>query len=241
MLCSSEKIAQWQWYDVETTSSTNDEIKRIIKDNAVPIAVSSKRQTGGRGRRGRKWQGIEGNLYFTYSLEIAPEELSKIVCLVGLSLAKTVQALAPHKKVQIKWPNDVFLEGGKMSGILFENISGTLWGIGIGVNIAGAPVLENQPYKAVSLKECSILLDRTEFLRYYLKNFASDLALYRQNGFAAIKKQWLEMALNYRQKITVKTEKDEKTGLFAALDDNGYLILQTAAGEERILAGDLFV
>ena len=78
-------------------------------------------------------------------------------------------------------------------------------------------------------------------MRYYLENFASDLAAYRQNGFAGIKKQWLEMAMNYRQKITVKTEKDEKTGLFAALDDNGYLILQTSAGEERILAGDLFI
>lgn len=241
MLYSSEKIALWTWYDFESTTSTNDVIKDIIKETTTPVVVSAKQQTGGRGRRGRRWQGIDGNLYFTYSLDIAPEELSKIVCLVGLSLAKTVQQIAPHNKVQIKWPNDVFLEGGKMSGILFENIAGNLWGIGIGVNIVGAPALENQPYKAVSLKECSILLDRTEFLRYYLQNFASDLAFYRQNGFAAIKDQWLKMALNYRQKITVKTEKNEKTGIFVALDDNGYLILQTETGEERILAGDLFV
>lgn len=241
MLCSSEKISLWKWYDVESTSSTNDEIKNIVKESTEPVVVSAKRQTGGRGRRGRKWQGIEGNLYFTYSLEILPEELSRIVCLVGLSLAKTTQKLAPRKQVQIKWPNDVFLEGGKLSGILFENIKENLWGIGIGVNIAGAPALENQPYKAMSLKECGILLDRIDFLRYYLQNFAADLAEYRQKGFAGIKEQWLKMALNYRKTITVKTEKAEKTGIFLKLDDNGYLILKTSAGEERILAGDLFV
>ena len=124
---------------------------------------------------------------------------------------------------------------------MFENIKENLWGIGIGVNIIGTPALENQPYKAVSLKECGILLDRIDFLRYYLHNFTTDLAEYRQKGFASIKEQWLKMALNYQKTITVKTEKTEKTGLFSALDDNGYLILQTSAGEERILAGDLFV
>lgn len=241
MQFSSEKIALWEWYDFECTNSTNDEIKNIVGEKNILAVVSAKYQSGGRGRRGRKWQGIAGNLYFTYSLEIYPEELSRIVCLVGLSLAKTIQKLAPQKKVQIKWPNDVFLNGGKISGILFENIKEGLWGIGIGVNVVGAPELKNQPYKASSLKECGILLDRIEFLRYYLQNFAADLTEYQQKGFANIKEQWLKMALNYRQKITVKTERAEKSGIFSELDDNGYLILETSTGKERILAGDLFI
>ncbi|MCM1324595.1 MAG: biotin--[acetyl-CoA-carboxylase] ligase [Acetobacter sp.] len=237
-----QTISQWRWYDVEQTTSTNDEIRKIIKEQTSSnIAVSAKKQTGGRGRRGRKWQGIDGNLYFTYSLEISSQELSRIVCLIGLSLAKTVQYFLPDKKVQIKWPNDVFLEGKKLSGILLENIENNLWAIGIGVNIVGAPSLENAPYSATSLKEQGIVLDRTEFLRYYLHNFAADLAEYTQKGFLPLKEQWLKLALNYQQKIIVKTENKTITGTFLTLDDNGYLILKTSKGEERILAGDLFI
>jgi len=239
---SEQKIASWQWYDVERTTSTNDEIKKIISSKAdKKVAVSARFQSGGRGRRGRKWQGIDGNLYFTYSMEIMPSELSRIVCLIGLSLAKTVQDLDSAQKVQIKWPNDVFLNGKKLSGILLENISDNLWAVGIGVNIVGAPKLENMSYQATSLKECGIVIDRIDFLRYYLQNFEADLIRYQKNGFASLKTEWLGLALNYQKTITVKTETSEKTGIFLKLDDNGYLILKTELGEERIVAGDLFV
>lgn len=239
---SEGKISLWNWYDVENTTSTNDEIKKIINETGEAwVVVSAKSQSGGRGRRGRKWQGIDGNLYMTYSLEICPEELSKIVCLIGLSLAKTIKSLAPNKKIQIKWPNDVFLEGGKISGILLENIKDNLWAIGIGINITGAPKLENAAYRAISLKECAINIDRIDFLRYYLQNFAEDVKRYQQEGFASLKEEWLRLALNYQKEITVKTENAERKGIFLTLDDNGYLILKTDRGEERIIAGDLFV
>lgn len=237
-----QKIGQWDWYDVEEVSSTNDEIKKLVSENINPfMVISAKYQTGGRGRRGRHWQSIEGNLYFTYSLKIKPHELSQVVCLIGLSLSSVVKNLAPQKRVQIKWPNDVFLEGHKLSGILLENIKEDLWGIGIGVNIQGAPELKEANYKATSLKDNGIILDRKVFLQYYLENFTSSLELYKKEGFTSIKKQWLERAMNYKQKITVKTEKEEKTGVFVDLDDNGYLILETSKGRERITAGDLFI
>ena len=129
MSSSSEtQIAGWIWKDVDTTTSTNDAIKTLITETGnKAVVLSAKHQTGGRGRRGRKWQEIEGNLYFTYSLEILPQNLSQMVCLIGLSLAKTVQKLDAGKKVQIKWPNDVFLVGGKLSGILLE-ISKIIYG-----------------------------------------------------------------------------------------------------------------
>ncbi len=235
-----EKIALWDWYDADCVISTNDEIKKLAVGGKY-VVVSAKRQTGGRGRRGRKWQGIDGNLYFTYSLTLPLSELSRFVCLIGLSLAKTVKGFLPQNKVQIKWPNDVFFEGKKLSGILLENIQDDLWAVGIGVNIVGAPKLENSPYQATALKEYGFKLDRTDFLRYYLQNFAEDMAEYRQNGFVAVKAQWLDMALNLQQAITIKSGKETQRGIFLTLDDNGYLILKTEQGEERVVAGDLFV
>ncbi len=234
------KIAHWSWFEAETVGSTNDEIKKMVPDKGKYIVFSAVHQTKGRGRRGRIWHGLEDNLFFTYSIKIEPVELGRIVCMTGLSLAKTVKKIEPSSQIRIKWPNDVFLEGKKLSGILIENINEDLWAIGIGVNIVSAPVLTDMPYQAVSLRECGISLDRTEFLRYYLNEFAADMELYQQQGFAAIKEQWCTLALNYQQEISIRTETGVKNGKFADIDNNGYLLLKTCGRVERIMAGDVF-
>ena len=64
---------------------------------------------------------------------------------------------------------------------------------------------------------------------------------YRQQGFTPIKDEWLKQALNLGKEIIIKNEKDEKRGKFLTLDENGYLILKTNQGEQKIIAGDLFL
>ena len=234
-----KQLAAWAWYDMPSVTSTNDEIKVLIDGN--PIVISAERQTGGRGRRGRKWQGIDGNLYFTYSQEIPIAELSRYVCIIGLSLAKTVKALSPTANVSIKWPNDVYLNGKKLSGILVENIKDNLWAVGVGVNIAGSPKITDMPYQATSLKENGINCERTVFLAQYLEQFFTDVTQYKNKGFVPLKEEWLKYALNLGQKITIKNDTYVKTGVFLTLDENGYLILKNKDKEERIIAGDLFI
>lgn len=241
MLCSyKEKIAHWEWYDADIISSTNDEIKNIVQTNKH-IILSAIEQTKGRGRRGRDWLSITGNLYFSYSLEVNSQNLSQIVCIIGLSLAKTITTYLTNKDVKIKWPNDVFVENKKISGILIENIKDNLWAIGVGVNVISSPKLDNSVYEATSLAENGVQIDREEFLKQYMSIFAKDYQLYQNKGFLEIKQEWMNFALNHQQEITIKTEKEIKTGIFFNLDDNGYLILKTNKGEERIVAGDLFI
>lgn len=241
MLCSyKEKIALWEWYDADILSSTNDEIKNLIQ-NKEHIALSAKEQTKGRGRRGRIWHSDKGNLYFSYTINFKPEKISQIVCLIGLSLAKTLLNHTQNKLVQIKWPNDVFIEHKKVSGILIENIKDDLWIIGIGVNITSYPELNNSNYQATSLEENDIPISRKDLLKEYLEVFYKEYQEYQNIGFTKIKQNWLKLALNYKKEITIKTEKEIKTGTFLTLDDNGYLILKTNKGEEKIIAGDLFI
>lgn len=233
-------IENWSWYEAEKIGSTNDELKNFSKD-MFPVVLSAVHQTGGKGRRGRKWKSIEGNLYFTFSQEIAAHNLSHFVCLVGLSLAKAILEIFPAADVRIKWPNDVFLNEKKLSGILIENIYDNLWAIGIGVNIKGAPDIVDMPYQATSLYDNGIEISRISFLKAFLKQYCKDLDNYHQKGFADIKKEWLDLALNLHKEITIKNEDVTKTGIFLSLDDNGYLILKTEDKEERIVAGDLFI
>lgn len=235
-----EHIGDWAWYEAEEVGSTNDELKEFPLSK-LPAVLSAIHQTGGKGRRGRKWNSIDGNLYFTFSQKIMVQELSRFVCLVGLSLAKTVLRISPAADIQIKWPNDIFLGGKKLSGILLENISGNIWEIGIGVNIKGAPKIKDMPYQATSLLDNGIEIDRIQFLKAYLKQYLSDLKSYRKNGFTQLKNEWLNLALNLNKQISIQNEATIKTGIFLTLDDNGYLILKTEDKEERIVAGDLFI
>ena len=235
-----ENIGAWRWYDAESVTSTNDEIKNLLQDKQE-VVLSAVHQTGGRGRRGRTWTEILGNLYFTYTYRIANKDLSKVVCIIAESLAQTITDINPRADVKIKWPNDVFLSGKKVSGILLENLQADRWAVGIGVNIKGAPNLIGGEYQATSLAENGIILDRTDFLHYYLKNFAQVMQEYRNDGFSNIKNRYLSRAIRYGEEINIKQENEIKTGIFSALDDNGYLILKTNQGEECIIAGDLFV
>lgn len=234
------KISRWDWYDAPSVTSTNDSIKELIDAKNQYIVLSAKRQTKGRGRRGNSWQEMEGNLYFTYSCEIALKDLSRYVCLTGLSLALAVKNLLPANKVEIKWPNDVFVEDKKISGILFENISNNLWAIGIGVNIKGAPKLAAGSYAATSLKELGADTDRTEFLKAYLEMFEDIITQYEHKGFAPLKEKWLSLAKNLNKEVSIKVENNLKTGIFLTLDDNGYLLLKTDNKTEQIIVGDLF-
>ncbi len=233
------KIEQWQWFEAEEVGSTNDAIKELKEEN-FPAVISAIRQTKGRGRRGRQWIGIDGNLYFTYNLRILHHELSRYVCLIGLSLAKTIQSFALDKKVQIKWPNDIFMDNKKLTGILIENIKDDNWAIGIGVNIMAAPNIKDQPYKATSLKENKIQTNRIAVIKKFLTQFTKDVKIYEQEGFSVIREQWLANAYKLGQEITIKNEKNIKKGMFLTLDDNGYLILKTKCGEEKIITGDVF-
>jgi len=235
-----KKVAGWNWYDLPEVISTNDTIKELSEKD-LPAVVSAAKQSGGRGRRGRRWQAVSGNLYFTFSQSIPVSELSRYVCIIGLSMAKVIKKTAPKANIKLKWPNDVFLNGKKVTGILLENIKNNIWAIGIGVNIVGSPDIKDMPYQATSLKEEGIDTERTAFLEQYLEQFSSDLAQYEKEGFEPLRTEWLKFALNLGQEITIKNDEDIKTGIFLTLDEEGYLILKIDNKEERIIAGDLFI
>lgn len=234
-----QKIANWDYYEIQTTSSTNDDLIRLYDNQNV--IISALRQSNGKGRRGNVWESNLGNLYFSYTQKFLIKDLSKLVCITGLALAKTIKNISQNNNINIKWPNDVFLEQKKVSGILIENITNDIWCIGIGVNIESFPLLENNNYQATSLKANNINISRFDFLVQFMNVFTSIVNQYNNIGFSAIKDEWLALALNYKKTITIQTEKETKIGKFLTLDDDGYLVLEIEGKKERIIAGDLFI
>lgn len=149
--------------------------------------------------------------------------------------------MAPQADVKLKWPNDVLVNGAKISGILLEKGEGEYIIAGIGVNIIAAPgAASGLLYQATSLKEAGIETDRVSFLKAYLKRLNGFLELWEHQGFVAVRDLWLQNARGLGTEITVTTEKEVKRGIFRGVDDDGLLLLEEAGHLTKIYAGDVF-
>ncbi|AXC50875.1 biotin--[acetyl-CoA-carboxylase] ligase [Paracoccus suum] len=229
--------------------STNAEALRLAARLTGPAWVLARRQTAGRGRRGRAWADPEGN--FAASLLLrpggGPAEAARYSFVAALALHDALsQAAGPMARLSVKWPNDVLLNGGKLAGILLESAGAgpvTLV-IGIGVNLLEAPpatTLEDGALPPVSLAgETGQRLSPEEFLDLLAPAFARRAADLQAHGFAPIRAAWLARAARLGEAITARTGAVTRTGRFDGIDDSGALILTTAAGREAIPAADIY-
>ena len=107
----------------------------------LPRLYLTDRQTAGRGRHGRTWISLVGTLAFSLVVRDTSELLPLTA---GVAVAQAIEHLCAPLKTQLKWPNDVYLNGGKVAGILLE-ASPALQDhvvIGIGINVNQAPPLD---------------------------------------------------------------------------------------------------
>lgn len=231
--------------------STLDEAARIAASLSGPTWILAYNQTGGRGRRGRGWVMPAGN--FASALILKPTEPPATVALRSFVAALAVgDALAAvtgrGDLVALKWPNDVLLNGGKVSGILLESAGqgGTLshLALGIGVNLAAAPdagAVESGAVRPVSvLEETGVQVAPEEFLTVLATTYARWEDTFRREGFAPVREVWLARAARIGERIVARTGRTESTGVFETIDGDGALILATGEGRRAIPAADIF-
>ncbi|MCG8441445.1 MAG: biotin--[acetyl-CoA-carboxylase] ligase, partial [Caulobacterales bacterium] len=130
---------------LDSVDSTNLEARRRLDaGERPPFWIQSRRQTAGRGRRGRPWSSLDGNLFLTGAVApAAPAADAAQLSFAGaLAVADLLDAHVEPSEVALKWPNDVLLAGDKVSGVLLEaqgQGEGLTVLIGVGVNLAAAP------------------------------------------------------------------------------------------------------
>lgn len=122
--------------------STNTEARRLAGAGAGSgTLVTSDAQTAGRGRQGRPWSSPAGALAYSIVLRRMVEVPGTLPLQVGVAVCEAVESLAPELTAQVKWPNDVWIEGQKVAGILVEARPQDGWAvIGIGLNVSIAPL-----------------------------------------------------------------------------------------------------
>lgn len=233
-------IFGWKYVHFDIIGSTNDEAKNYCSGLYGKTIIHADQQTAGRGRRGRNWVSQKGNLFFSLVFEYNLQKLGFLVMISALSLAQAVEELSKQTKPQLKWPNDVLLNGAKLSGILLEKGEGNYIIVGIGVNIASAPENSELLYRATSLKDNGINCTAKEFLRIYLQKFNYQLNKIAENEITYLRQEWLKRAYGIGKSLIVRQEEKTEHGVFSGIDDNMALLLEQDGKIKKILVGDVF-
>lgn len=247
-LTAETMIQTVRW--VEETGSTNSDALAFswINESQFPLLIGADRQTQGRGRGTNAWWSATGGL--TFSLVIRPERFGigiehwpRISLAVGVAAAGTIDRLSRRPMARLKWPNDVYLEGRKVCGILVESAGQRLERlvIGIGLNVNNS--LRDAPPELhsvmTSLAEITgETFDRTDVLVQLLQSLESELtALGNLQGSHEQLARFREYCLLTGRFVTVSDPSCDQTGLCLGIDDDGALSLQTEFGRTRCLSG----
>jgi len=226
------------------TPSTMDVAKDLARrDCPAFTTVVAGRQTRGRGRMRRVWGSEEGGLYFTVVLRPRLPVLwsSRVNFLVSLTLAGVLRE-GYGVDVGLKWPNDILVQGRKLSGLLSEMESEgdqvRFINVGIGLNVNNRPPAVEPP--AVSLQE---LLGRTVSRRDILARFLDELeqAMHAE-PWDTVMDGWKARSVTLNRPVRIVTARDDLSGTAVDVDENGALLLKQADGTmTTVVYGDCFL
>ncbi len=239
---------QRAWFKLEIldeVKSTNTYLMQQ-KGAAHATCVAAHVQTNGKGRRGRTWVSQLG-ASLTFSLlwrfQCGAAALSGLSLAVGVALMRTLNSIGVND-AQLKWPNDVLVDGKKLAGILIE-LQGDLEGpsaavIGVGINL-------NLPKNVMaSIDQPAIVLvsvkkiDQNILLGALLKHLADVLSGFEQHGFIGLRDEWLRYHAYQNKPVRMLLPNGtDVQGVVKSVADDGILLVETALGLQRFSAGEI--
>jgi len=233
---------------LDECDSTNARLKQMAEDAATPLAglaLATDRQSAGRGRRGRAWQAGPGEaLLFSVLLypPFPPSLLHGLTLMAGVAVVEALATLGVT--TTLKWPNDVYLEGRKLCGILAETsaeLDHTNYVVlGIGLNVSGHPPLLEQ--QSTDLYSAGIRPTRAEILAKILFSLEEYYALFLAGRVDKIYNKWRIHSHTLGRRVTVHTLQGEFCGIARDITSEGALVVTLDSGEEKIVtAGDVTV
>ena len=233
---------------LDEVDSTNAEARRRADvGERGPLWITARRQTAGRGRRGRNWETGAGNLAATYLAHTGkpPAEAAQVSFVAALAVADLAMAFVPAALVSLKWPNDPLIAGRKAAGILVESgphAAGGLWlAVGCGVNLATPPDVADRPATAFAEHMRRPPPDPLDALGVLAESFERWRDLWERLGFPPIAEAWTARAHGLGEPCTARLPGETIEGVAEGLDADGALRLRTVSGAvRRITAGDVF-
>ncbi len=212
--------------------------------------VLTETQTNGKGRLGRKWISPEGNIYLSIILrpKILPSEAPLITLMAAVASASALRN-ALNIGVNIKWPNDIILDGKKVGGILTEMNSETdrvnyiVIGIGVNVNMDLSILPPDVRITATTIKEkIGSDIRRAEILSLLIKELDRWYKIFLNEGPGPVLDEWRGLSQGIGKKVKVTSLDSVIEGLAEGIDDYGRLIVRLEGGRvEKVASGDVTV
>ena len=228
--------------------STSTHAMRNILDFADRQVLSAGKQTAGRGRFDRKWvSDKENNVYISLVLKPCNDinnnlPLSGIAQYMSVVICQTLETYGVTP--EIKWPNDVRVNGSKIAGLLMQSsikwaeFKGLVLGVGINLN------LEKEDLKKIDIPATSLNLftcmpiDKEKFIEKLLDAFFENYEVFLENGFPFIREEYLSRNCFLGKKIAIKNPEYLYSGIAKEiLDDGSLMILDEEMQEKQVIVG----
>lgn len=232
----------------EQTTSTMDIAKRLISGNFKNgTVIFSEEQTQGKGRSGHSWfcpryKGLLFTLLLKHTMQ--PDYLCLLTGTIAVSITETIRETL-QLPAEIKWPNDILINGKKVGGVLVElekrskKQSVFLVGIGINVNVTEKELPEQTHLPATSLAiEKKTDIDRVQTARALLQDIDKWYLILKDEHFGYITERWKEFCTTIGKKLTIAGCGREYTGKVIDISHNGGLMLKLEDGEIKIFRGE---
>jgi len=231
-------VTQFQLEVLEECGSTQEVLlERRGAPDFQGAAVLALRQSAGQGRRGRGWETGQGNVALSFGLKVSDAAFPLLTFAAGLALHEVISLYLPESAdLRLKWPNDVYLDGKKLAGMLAQarQVPGQPADVvvGIGVNLAHAPT--GLPVPAVAVSEYAEPPKPEEFAREFLDTLSLLFDEYRD--FSLLRADWEEAARLGEGTLLVVGETEPVRA--EALLPSGELLVRSVSGVERKLASE---
>lgn len=253
---SPETKAALARMDVLLTTASTSEILATMPAPApgAMFVCVAEYQSGGRGRRGRRWFSPLGHglcLSVSWCYEVAPRDLAALGLVIGVAVAEALVSVVPPAAVQLKWPNDIVANGGKLGGILVD-VAGEAGGplrvvVGIGLNVRVSPALgaevdaDGGNLRPATLDELvpGKQVSRNQLAGSLLNALYRNLSEFAGSGFAAFAPRWRSWDYLLGQAVNVSIGLQTLNGVARGIADDGALLVEAGNVLKPVFAGDV--
>lgn len=246
------KIIGKKAYYFDSIDSTQNQALKMAYDpaNNGAVIVASK-QTGGRGRSGRKWISPKGGIWISIILQpkfdISITTLFPIASALALSIAiEKTYSITP----ELKWPNDLTINGKKIAGMLVDvslesnKIENLVLGVGINFNVNVKEIqkiLKGTPnfYGVASLSEQKINVNPIQLVQTFLVELEKTYKALNAKQIKKIISEWSRRSSTIGKDVELNTADDKIKGKAIRIDDDGALVISNNNKTNRVIAGDI--
>jgi BirA family biotin operon repressor/biotin-[acetyl-CoA-carboxylase] ligase len=246
----SNKIIGSRLLCLETTESTNLAARQLAEEGAPEgTTVLADSQSGGKGRLGRSWLSPpEVNFYGSVILrpQIRPQKAGQITFITSLAAARALRG-SFAVPAEVKWPNDILVNGRKAGGVLNElgtsgeKITYLILGLGVNLNMTREqlPVRELFPATSIMLEK-GTAVSRELFALNYLELLERLYLCYLKEGFSVLRNEWASFCGMIGRQVDLVADGRNVSGKVLGIDEEGALLLRCENGcEERFLSADI--